>query len=194
MKENIPGYPGYHITKDGKVYNYKSGGWKLRKTSNSSSTGRIRVRINSKWLQVSRLVALAWVKNPNPDIYDVVMHLDNNPENNYYKNLKWGTQSQNILQAYRDGNLKTPSALIARREAHSNSSITNQTRNMIVDLRINYKVPESKLSIIFGISKRHINKIVSQYKSGIRWDNNPIKIYRNSETPWIEDFLLYYIT
>lgn len=90
------------------------------------------------------------------------MHLDNNPENNHYKNLKWGTQSQNILQAYRDGNLKTPSALIARGEAHSNSSITNQTRNMIVDLRINYRVPESKLSIIFGISKRHINKIVSQ--------------------------------
>jgi hypothetical protein len=107
MKENIPGYPGYHITKDGKVYTHKKGSWKLRKTSNSSSTGRIRVRINSKWLQVSRLVALAWVKNPNPDIYDIVMHLDNNPENNHYKNLKWGTQSQNILQAYRDGNLKT---------------------------------------------------------------------------------------
>ena len=27
MKENIPGYPGYHITKDGKVYTHKSGGW-----------------------------------------------------------------------------------------------------------------------------------------------------------------------
>lgn len=133
MKENIPGYPGYHITKDGKVYTHKKGSWN-----------------------------------------DIVMHLDNNPENNHYKNLKWGTQSQNILQAYRDGNLKTPSALIARGEAHSNSSITNQTRNMIVDLRINYRVPESKLSIIFGISKRHINKIVSQYKSGIRWDNNLI--------------------
>lgn len=26
MKENIPGYPGYHITKDGKVYTHKSGG------------------------------------------------------------------------------------------------------------------------------------------------------------------------
>lgn len=46
MKENIPGYPGYHITKDGKVYTHKSGSWKLRKTSNSSSTGRIRVRIH----------------------------------------------------------------------------------------------------------------------------------------------------
>lgn len=25
MKENIPGYPGYHITKDGKVYTHKKG-------------------------------------------------------------------------------------------------------------------------------------------------------------------------
>jgi hypothetical protein len=174
-KENISGYPQYHITRRGEVYSYKRGVWKLRKTSNKSSTGRIRVRIRNKWLQVSRLVALAWVPNPHPEIYDVVMHLDNNPSNNYYKNLKWGTQSQNIAQAYRDGNLKTPSALIARGESHSNASITNQTRSMIVDLRLNYHVPESKLSIIFGISKRHISKIVSQYKKGIRWDNEVIK-------------------
>lgn len=26
MKENIPGYPGYHITKEGKVYTHKGGG------------------------------------------------------------------------------------------------------------------------------------------------------------------------
>lgn len=31
MKENIPGYPGYHITKDGKVYTHKGGGWNLEK-------------------------------------------------------------------------------------------------------------------------------------------------------------------
>lgn len=171
MKDNIIGHPGYHVTRNGEIYSYKRGAWKLRKTSNTSSTGRIRVKIGTKWLQVSRLVALAWVHNPKPKIYDVVMHLDNNPSNNNYKNLQWGTQSQNILQAYREGNLKTPSALRARGEHHSNASITNQTRNMIVDLRLNYKVPEFKISSIFGISKRHISKIISQYKEGIRWDN-----------------------
>lgn len=31
MKENIPGYPGYHITKDGKVYTHKSGVGNLEK-------------------------------------------------------------------------------------------------------------------------------------------------------------------
>lgn len=171
MKDNVVGHPGYHVTKNGEIYSYSRGAWKLRKTSNTSSTGRIRVKIGTKWLQVSRLVALAWVHNPKPEIYDIVMHLDNDPSNNHYKNLKWGTQSQNILQAYREGNLKTPSALMARGEYHSNASITNQTRNMIVDLRLNYKVPEFKISSIFGISKRHISKIISQYKEGIRWDN-----------------------
>lgn len=28
MKENIPGYPGYHITIFGKVYTHKKGSWK----------------------------------------------------------------------------------------------------------------------------------------------------------------------
>ena len=96
MKDNVVGHPGYHVTKNGEIYSYSRGAWKLR---------------------------------------------------------------------------KTPSALMARGEYHSNASITNQTRNMIVDLRLNYKVPEFKISSIFGISKRHISKIISQYKEGIRWDN-----------------------
>lgn len=40
MKENIPGYPGYHVTRDGKVYSCliqggssKKGPWKLRYTA-----------------------------------------------------------------------------------------------------------------------------------------------------------------
>lgn len=57
-------------------------------------------------INVSRLVALAWVPNPKPEEYNVVMHLDNNPLNNYYKNLKWGTQSINIQQAVREGRFR----------------------------------------------------------------------------------------
>ena len=35
----------------------------------------------------SRLVALAWVCNTNPEEYTEVCHIDNNPLNDYYKNL-----------------------------------------------------------------------------------------------------------
>lgn len=165
MKSNIPGYPGYHVTKSGLVYSNKRGTWRIRKTS-VSNTNRLRVRINNKWFQVSRLVAE--IHMPNPNNLPVVMHLDNNPLNNNVENLKWGTQSDNIQQAYTEKHI-TPFHLLVNGDKHPSTKITNQTRYLLVDLYLNYKVPIPKLSIIFGISKRHITKIISQYKSGIRW-------------------------
>lgn len=171
MKPNLKDYPCYHVTKDGKVYSKRTSNWKIRKPS-ISNTGRLRVRIQGvngdyKWEQVSRLVAEAYL--PNPDNLPIVMHLDNNPLNNHVSNLKWGTQSNNIQQAYNEGRLSAPRVLCEHGENHSNSKITNSVRYMVVDLKLNYGVPVPKLSIIFGISKRHITKIIHDYRSGIRW-------------------------
>ena len=38
---------------------------------------------------IHRLVANAFVKNPRPDIFDMVDHIDGNPSNNHYTNLRW---------------------------------------------------------------------------------------------------------
>lgn len=46
-------------------------------------------------VDIHRLVAEAFVPNPNPDEYKYVLHLDDNQENNVYTNLKWGTQKEN---------------------------------------------------------------------------------------------------
>lgn len=40
---------------------------------------------------------------PNPENKPCVCHKDNNPKNNFYKNLYWGTQSENIQQCVKDG-------------------------------------------------------------------------------------------
>lgn len=48
-------------------------------------------------LQVSRLVATAFVKNPDPETLDVVDHIDTNPANNHASNLRWSTQLGNLL-------------------------------------------------------------------------------------------------
>lgn len=55
----------------------------------------------SKLKRVNILVAQAFI--PNPNNYPIVLHLDNNKLNNNVTNLKWGTYSENTLQAYRDG-------------------------------------------------------------------------------------------
>lgn len=44
---------------------------------------------------VHRLVAEAFVENPNPKEYKYVLHLDDDTTNNIYTNLKWGTQKEN---------------------------------------------------------------------------------------------------
>lgn len=50
---------------------------------------------------VHRLVAQAFI--PNPDNLPIVRHLDDNPKNNHVENLAWGTQSDNMFDAARNG-------------------------------------------------------------------------------------------
>ena len=47
-------------------------------------------------------MAEAWIPNPF-DNKPIVMHKDNNKQNNSINNLKWGTISENTKQAYDDG-------------------------------------------------------------------------------------------
>jgi len=46
---------------------------------------------------IHRLVAIAFIENKNK--YPNVNHLDNNPSNNFFYNLQWCTQKQNIQHA-----------------------------------------------------------------------------------------------
>lgn len=48
------------------------------------------VSVKGKSIGVHRLVAMAYV--PNPDDYKMVVHMDTNTLNNDYRNLQWGYQ------------------------------------------------------------------------------------------------------
>lgn len=115
FKDNIPGYPGYHISKRGKVYSR----WDVNgkgmlgkryhlKQPHLSPKGRLIVGLSQPGLgktnwQVHRLVALVYI--PNPENLPYVCHKDNVPTNNSVNNLYWGTQKDNMVQASRDGRL-----------------------------------------------------------------------------------------
>lgn len=55
----------------------------------------------SKQIKIHRLVAMAFLDNPNG--YDVVNHIDGNKLNNNIENLEWCTQSHNNIHALRTG-------------------------------------------------------------------------------------------
>lgn len=112
--DNIPGCPGYYISKRGQIYsrvipNGNDAGklrkvWRERKVKIMVKTPTYstkRVKIRNKSYSVSRLVALAWV--PNPDNKPCVCHKDNDLLNNPYKNLYWGTHQENMAQMVVDG-------------------------------------------------------------------------------------------
>jgi len=115
LKDNIPGYPGYHISKRGKIYSR----WDVNgkgilskryhlKQPHLNKKGRYIIGLSqpgigtTKWL-VHRLVALVYLLNPEGLPY--VCHKDNVPTNNSVNNLYCGTQKDNMSQASKEGRM-----------------------------------------------------------------------------------------
>lgn len=115
LKDNIPGYPVYHISKRGKIYSR----WDVNgkgilskryhlKQPHLNKKGRYIIGLSqpgigtTKWL-VHRLVALVYL--PNPEGLPYVCHKDNVPTNNSVNNLYWGTQKDNMSQASKEGRM-----------------------------------------------------------------------------------------
>ncbi len=63
--------------------------------------GYYRVKIQNKLTPVHRLVALAFI--PNPDNLPQVNHIDGNKSNNLASNLEWCSASQNMIHAVKNG-------------------------------------------------------------------------------------------
>lgn len=94
----------YEVSDLGNVRGKKSGK-KLKTNLNSNGYPCVffsKGRGNNVRKTVHRLVAEAHL--PNPKGLPVVMHVDDNKSNNHKDNLKWGTQSENILAFTSKGN------------------------------------------------------------------------------------------
>ena len=105
MIENIEGWPGYFVTKDGMVYSYKTNKF-LSPGINTHGYKHVNLyrhndqtnKVEKKNFRVHRLVAETYI--PNPDCLKEVDHIDDNKENNNVTNLQWITSQGNNEKAF----------------------------------------------------------------------------------------------
>lgn len=109
--KNVVGYEGiYQISSIGRVKNIKNGRIK-KPTINKYGYFHVMLWKNNqkKLKRIHRLVAEAFLNNPNPDIFDCINHKDENKLNNCVENLEWcdrkynnnyGTHNSNIAKSH----------------------------------------------------------------------------------------------
>lgn len=116
--KKIKDFPGYLISDFGRVWSNKS--FRLVALTEThfchaagkgkpvyTNRGYLAVQITHKsgkqrHMRVHRLVALHFVKNPDPKNNNVVDHIDNDPFNNMAANLRWVSARVNLHAAVTD--------------------------------------------------------------------------------------------
>jgi hypothetical protein len=82
---DIPGFEGkYAITSCGKVWSHKR---KRFLKPQMNEKGYLRIQLHGKYYRIHRLVAMAYL--PNPNNLPQVNHKDENKQNNCLNNLEW---------------------------------------------------------------------------------------------------------
>lgn len=95
----IPGYEDrYLVSTWGNLWDIRKN---ERKANYEGSNGYRVTRIDGKNILVHRLVAMAFIDNPENKPY--VNHIDGNKANNMVENLEWVTAAENTMHAIRTG-------------------------------------------------------------------------------------------
>jgi len=99
--------------------------------------GYLLVKVSRRLQLVHRLVATHFLPPPKPH-QTVVMHRDDTPGNNHWKNLRWGTQKDNVVDMANKGRqawtkvYKIGKERDTAGEANASAKLTNEKVKAIV--------------------------------------------------------------
>ena len=143
------------ITRHGKTHNKSIPELVMKPQINKRGKGYLKINLKrpNRVLSVHRLVAIAFI--PNPDNKPYINHIDGNPKNNLVNNLEWCTAKENAIHASENG-------LLPRGESHANSKLTEKQVLEIRKLYIPRKVSQQMLANKYGVTKTMVRYILQR--------------------------------
>lgn len=163
----VGGEGKYEVSSHGRVRSLPGDGRHNKVLSPSLSAGYPAVRMK----QFGGLQKVHWLvcrafHGDKPTPGHQVLHWDGNKLNSHYTNLRWGTRSENVLDAQRHGTMPTKKLPPghARGEGHYNSVLTNEK---VKRIRFFYKngYTIKHIAEIMGVSRT----VVSCVARKITW-------------------------
>jgi len=158
MWYEIPGYPGYEITKGGQVrsWRHKTGKrkqpWILKQAKDRCGYAYVHCMNGQppECQKVHRLLLFTFV-GEQPEGMEC-RHLNGDPSDNRIKNLRWGTPKENSQDCMRHGRFP-------RGEIHGKAKLTNHD---VLDIRRRVRAGEkqSNLAREFGVRETNISAII----------------------------------
>lgn len=148
------GYEGlYEVSSDGQVR--RVSGEPVGQWSNDQGYMLVRLSRPRAMLRVHRLVAMAFVANPEgkPD----VNHIDCDRSNNHAENLEWCTQKENLKHSQRLGRMPRDHW---RGKRSVNAQLSDDT---VRQIRLAYSIGGTsweRLADRFGVSKRCVGRLI----------------------------------
>lgn len=159
----IPGFKGYYISQDGKVYSSHKSDCLHEMVLKEDKDGYLEVGLykNKKryYRRVHRLVLEAWSTNPNK--YTQVNHKDGNVKNNNIDNLEWCTAQYNIQHSF---------YVLHRKPTISNNKKVSLINNNSKEVRTFLSIREC--AKFLGMSYEHLGRLLN----GTRDINKSIKL------------------
>jgi hypothetical protein len=157
----------YAVTEDGEVWSIATGRWvrlKPRLTERGYGVLSLTVSGQRKDVRLNRVICEAW-HGPAPFPEAVARHLDDDRSNNVVTNICWGSQSDNVHDAMRNG--KSDPAANGRAGAAKisgeKSYLAKMTWESVRDIRARAKAGDSISQIArdLGFDRSNISLIVN---------------------------------
>jgi hypothetical protein len=145
----------YFVDMEGRVYSKRKFNTLTElKQHKTGHKGYVKVRISRKNQFVHRLVAIAYLENPENK--ETVNHIDGNKENNHVNNLEWCTRSENSQHAY-DLGLHKPYTDI---KDHGNNKFADEWLKLV-----NQGVSMRELGRLNCVSHKTISRTINKFNN-----------------------------